>query len=78
MKSINVAIQKPHNPNGYTVAEACSILNLSHAQVNNLFKEYRIPKIKNRYYATLEQLLEIIKRNNRTLKDYDLYEPTTS
>jgi hypothetical protein len=72
MKSITVTIMPPANQLGYTVSEACVILKLSHAQVSNLFKEFNIPKIKNRYYANEEQLLTIIQRENRTLKDYDL------
>jgi hypothetical protein len=72
MKSIVITIPPPLNGSGYTVNEASSILKLSQAQVSNLFRQYNVSKIKNRYYASYDQLLGIIKRNNRTLKEYDL------
>ena len=62
----------PENPQGYTAPEACTVLNLKPARVYTLFKEHRVAKHKNVYYASADQIIRIMKRSGRCLKGYDL------
>ena len=57
---------------GYTVEEAVSILKINKAQVSNLYREYKVNKINNRYFATIDQIQQMINRKNRYIKEYDL------
>ena len=67
-----IDLPPPRNPLGYTVKESCPILQLKAVQVSNLFKAFGVKKIKNSYYATPDELLTIMRRENRCLKEYDI------
>jgi len=70
---------KPANPVlGYSVKEASVILCTSLKQTSALFQKFNIPKIDLKYYATKEDLERILNRPNRKIKEYDLYETSTT
>jgi len=70
--SKNINIPKPLSDKGYTIKETASILKISESHTNFLFKKYNIEKNGKMYYASLENILSMIERENQTLKEYHL------
>lgn len=64
---------KINNIEYYTAIEACNILELKYSSVIYLFRKYKIPKIKNKYYITKKKLDIIENRENQTLKPKTLF-----
>lgn len=66
----------------YTAEDAIKILDMKYSSVIYLLRNYNIPKYKNKYYLTKEQMEEIRNRKNQRLKsiffdeDNLLYEKT--
>lgn len=66
----------------YTAEDAIKILDMKYSSVIYLLRNYNIPKYKNKYYLTKEQMEEILNRKNQRLKsiffdeDNLLYEKT--
>lgn len=56
----------------YTVKDIADIkeLGLKRSRISQLFKEAGVLKLGNKYYATKEEVVEILKRSNQSIKPY--------
>lgn len=52
----------------YTAEDAIKILDMKYSSVIFLFRENNIPKYKNKYYLTKEQMETLKNRKNQRLK----------
>lgn len=60
--------------NYFTVEEIVAIpcIDLRRSRISFLFKEYGVKKIGNKYYASKKQVVEILQRENTTVKRYNI------
>lgn len=58
----------------YTVEDVMAIkyVDLRRSRISFLFKEYGVGKVGNKYYATKEQVIQILQRENTTVKRYNI------
>ena len=52
----------------YTAEDAIEILDMKYSSVIYLLRENNIPKYKNKYYLTKEQMNMLLNRKNQRLK----------
>lgn len=52
----------------YTAEDAVNILQMKYSSVIYLLRQYKIPKYKNKYYITNEQMQQMKNRQNQYMK----------